>query len=188
MKKAVEILGSPERSLILQQEHKDGTSYVVYFHQKKKAWIEIKNVGDGYQIDRIENKKVLQDRLGNVFELTKGKKEADLSAKLKYEDYLQAQEISREEGLSAPKKYLIKIGLDTEAIDNLAEDLSKPVTSGSATEWGWSRKDIQKRKGLAFLSGKERVWLVKENSKKPEWIDIILSTPGDLKKETQKLA
>jgi hypothetical protein len=188
LKKAIEILGSPDRSLILQQEYQDGNSNVVYFHQKGKDWIELRMLDeDHYQAEKIQSKKALQERLKEVFELKMGEKDPEKSVQLKYEDYFLAQEIAREKGLSASKKYLEKVGLDTAVVEKLAEDLSKPVTSGSATQWSWKEKEVQTQKGLAFLGGMERLWLILETQHKPDWFDMTLSTAEEIQKEILKL-
>ena len=188
LSQVVEILGNPDRSIILQQEMVSGESTVVYFHNQGKEWIDLELVEDGfYQIKILKSDKELGGRVEGRLELKTREKEKDLSTQIKYEDYSQAQVIAREKGLASCKKFLEGVGFEIEVGEKLAADLSKPFTSGSVTEWHWQDQEIRKSDGLAFLGGEERFWLVKEHSKKPDWLTITLSTSEEIQNEILKL-
>ena len=184
----VDLLGHPGGSIILQQEHITGESTTVYFHQKEGKWLDLEWIGDGlYNIRLITKKKDIKERILGTVDLDYSNEKTDLSTRIKYEHYFKAQEIAREKGAAACKAYLGEVGQKSNVGEKLAEDLADPITSGSMTEWHWKERAAHPKKGFAFIGGKDRLWLVRENSKENEWIDLNLTSVKVLLDEFLKL-
>ncbi len=185
---AVEILGNPDTSIILQQEQISGEAVVVYFHSKKGRWIGLEMIeNDIYQIGFIEETQMLKDQINGLIVIKNGTSDQKLTSKIKYEEYFQAQEVAREQGLSVCKDFLQQIGQKPDIVEALAEVISNPIASGSITEWHWKDMEVVKRDGLAFLGGDERLWLVKENPKDSTWIQLFQTARGRLADEISVL-
>jgi len=184
----IEVLGNPDCSIILQQEQISGEAVVVYFHKKEGRWISLEMVeSDLYKMEIIEETQMLKSTINGLINIKNGTSDQKITSQIKYIDYFQAQETAREQGLSECKDYLLRICQESETAASLAEDLSNPISSGSVTEWHWQDMEVLKRDGLAFLGGKERLWLVKENPKDATMIQLTQTVRSNLASEISGL-
>jgi len=184
----VEILGNPHSSIILQQEQINGDSGVIYFHGKEDQWVALEMIEeDQYQIEKIAQTQNLDQQIDELIILKVEANDQKLSIQIKYEDYFQAREAAQDQGLPACQEYLQNITQEPEISALISEDLANPRISGSVTEWHWQDMDVLQRKGLAFLGGEERLWLVKEDPKDSSKIQLTQITRSDLTTEIAEM-